>query len=239
MRSASVLWVLLLGWAVTGTPGAARADVLPAVEAQDFYLLVPLREPTAIEADQAAARQETGAADLDLIQAQTALTQEKLHVEVKEAEISAIKEKIDAAKKEKNEAEKAEWEKQKKREEVELKLLERRSEMRKAEFEYATALKEAALMVVAACDLERKLLERANVLMPSDLDPLRPQEEIDRDLARAATRDPQVHDLERATLQARKDAAEKRQEAMKKAAGLQESRIKVLEAQGAAFVVRG
>lgn len=238
MRAAIAVRVFLLVFAV-GAAQESPAEVLRAVEAQDFYLLVPLREPAAIETDQSAARLEGGGADLDIVQAQTALTQEEHHVEVKKTEIAAIKEKIDAAKKEKNETEKAEWEKQKKKEELELKLLERRAEMRKAELEYATALKDAALMIVAACDLERKLRDRATLLVPSDLDSLRPQEEIDRDLARAATRDPQVHELERATLQARKDVAEKRQAAMKKAANLHESRIKVLESQGAILVVRG
>lgn len=234
---------ILLLLALLSTPAAPGPpfEVLPAVSSQDFYLLVPSREIAAIEAELAAAREEGAEADRELARATSAIAQEERNAEIKKREIATIKDRIRAAKKEKNRSERSDWSKQKKIEGTELRLLENRVEMRRAEIAYATARKEAAVMTVAACNLERQRLDRLATLRPNLLgpvDPLEEPEQVEVKLARAVTLDPQIRDLERAVLQARRDAAILEQTAAKRAADLYKRRIEVLESQGSVAAVR-
>ena len=115
---------------VPAAPRPAQADVLPILSLQETHLFVLERAEDAIRVQERAARDEESIASREEGDAKSALEREKAQIEIVKKDIEAIKARIDAAKQAKDEGARLEFEKQKKIQEIELKLAEKRKEMR-------------------------------------------------------------------------------------------------------------
>jgi hypothetical protein len=151
IRSAiQVLGVSMIALLVSASPLTIRSahasavpGVLPDAAADSLLVLLPPRAQEAVRQDLADAEALANEANGDLVFAQGRQGEVKAHIEVRKSEIEATKAKIKLAKEQKNATEQVDLEQQVKAQELRLKVLETRKEMRDAEVVLADARRKA------------------------------------------------------------------------------------------------
>lgn len=211
------------------TPAAFPAPPLTTLSTSNvdtFMVLVPLRADADIRNDLTAARMREASAEVAVRQAKDVQARAKAHIEVKKKEIELTKSRIDAAKKAQNAVDAGAFESQKKVLELELKLLERRSQLYAAEVELGEAVRDAARSRAKACEREMDLALKRQEIAALSRGAL-----SQGTVAQAVQMSAQLNDLEKKTLEAMRDMAGKEADTAQKEKKIAERRLAILEAQ--------
>ena len=168
--------IRMLGFALIGlmagaSPLATRpahAYAIPGVladaAADSLLILLPPRAAEAIQQDRADSEALESAANANMVFAQGRLGEVRAHVEVRKSDIESTKSKIKLAKEQKNKTEQADLERQVKAQELQLKVLEARRDMREAEVSLADARRKAGQVQAGFFKQELELLgKRGNL----------------------------------------------------------------------------
>jgi hypothetical protein len=125
-----------------------------------FIMLVPPRDSNAIKKQLRASIEAGGTAETRRQQAETMRLGARGRIEAKKVEIDRIKERINLARKENREADRLGLEAERKAAELEIRLMERREELRRAEIDLEIKRSELAAFSQKALELELQLATR-------------------------------------------------------------------------------
>lgn len=150
----------LLLLAVLAGPGTLLAQGSGSNGFDSFIMLVPPRDTITIKKQLRITTEAQASAETRRQQAETMRLGARGRIEAKKVEIDRIKERINLAKKENREADRLGLEAERKAAELEIRLMERREELRKAEIELEIQRAELAGLTQKALQLELQLAIR-------------------------------------------------------------------------------
>ena len=159
----SLTWLLV--FALLTSPGALAAQG-KTTEGKNtggfdsFIMLVPPRDTLTIKKQEKTAAEAGAVAETRREQAETMRLGARNRIEAKKVEIDRIKERINVARKENREADRLGLEAERKAAELEIRLMERREELRRAEIDLEIQRAELASLTQKALQLELQLAVR-------------------------------------------------------------------------------
>lgn len=218
-------WAILLPlMALAAAPLAAQeiADTqLDPVAADTFLVLVPYRPMTEIRAELDRVRSARQDAEAERQRSEEQERRVDAVMEVNKRQIELIKSREDFAKKEKREADRAAERVRREQAELVQKMLERRKQLRETEVNVARAEQQASEARGKALETELSLADKRQQL-----------ERLPRaDTAQIRLLRREVSQLERRTLQARAEAADKERAHAERARQLAQRRLSLHDAQ--------
>ena len=210
---------------------SAAPGVLSDVPPEGLMVLLPSRAVESVRSDLEAAERLEKASNSARESAEEYLKVAKAQITVCTSEIDVLKDRVKLAKEQKNQTEQDSLERHIKAKDLQLKMLEARRDMREAEIGLADAQRRTAETSGGTLKKELELIERREMLVQ-----ISASREVPPDPIALTKLQTEVRDIERQTIEAMKDLAQKQKDAAEREMDVLDKRLNVHEAQLAVLV---